>query len=479
MAEILKRQFDLFVLRLALDTAVDPPAVLWTIEASEQHQRITVDEWPTSAWHLGLPERLESRATKYAGYTFSVPDACVQRLGAALQAREQPGAPLWIHLARPTGYLRFVPWEALLQPALGVPILRLPEFLVGSPRTLARRLHVVVCASMPRAKDSFDVVEHVDGVVGAVISALGDRVRFDVFSEADYDLPLRQRWAARGLGEDVVRQHDPASAQDYAVPERGAAIRDQPDRLENPWLLWMRDRLRGRAMDVVHLLCHGVVSGQVPAISFSESPLRNEDARMARFVGAHELLTFSTQVGAWSTVFTSPSRNYSEMGLRGLAHTMAQLRPGPVVHHDLPRDGDLSALRGAYAFLHGPQPVPPPASPSLIVYCHPSQVSDRERAAARVRSALPDEVEEAADALCAEGLTRAGEAELDRPSWVAAANRFVEQRILQMKETSREEAALGRSRRGRDESRGSEEMLRRIQAVIATAASSADPEDPR
>lgn len=479
MAEILKRQFDLFVLRLALDTAADPPAVLWTIEGSEQHQRVTVDEWPTAAGHLGLPERLESRATKYAGYTFSVPDACVQRLGAALQAREEPGAPLWIHLARPTGYLRFVPWEAMLQPALGVPILRLPEFLVGNPRRLARRLHVVVCASMPRAKDSFDVVEHVEGIVGAVRSALGDRVRFDVFTEADYDLPLRQRWAARGLSEDEVRQHAPASAEAYAVPERAEAILGQPDRLENPWLLWMRDRLRGRAMDVVHLLCHGFVSGQVPAISFSESPLRNEDARMARFVGAQELLAFSTQVGAWSTVFTSPPRNYSEMGLRGLAHTMAQLRPGPVVHHDLPGDADLSALGSAYAFLHGPQPVPPPASPSLIVYCHPSQVGDRERAAARVRSALPAEVEEAADALCAEGLTRAGETELIRPSWVAAANRFVEQRVMQMKEAHREEAASRGSLRGREGSRGSEEMLRRIQAVIASAAANTEPEDQR
>ena len=268
-----------------------------------------------------------------------------------------------------------------------------------------------------------------------------------------------------GLLEGPVKLYNPQNAGAYAAPEATLQVRDRPGLIENPWLLWIRDALEGRSIDIAHFICHGYLSRDQGALAFSETPLRNEDRRMARFVGAAELIAFLTQTGAWSAAFSSPEHNYSQMGLRQLADTIAQMRPGPVIHHEIPLDVGGEALAGIYRFLFGPAPQNPPASPALFAYCHPSRVTRkpqaRELAGYTFRAS-----EEPMDAVPSHPLLKPiFEAEDNVPSWIAASQRFIEQQNLEILKLTREPG----SERGKTATE-LRETLREIQDVIAKSS---------
>jgi hypothetical protein len=376
MAEILKRQYDLFVLKIELDTSTEEFSIRCRVEGSVQHEVKVVAEWTCAAHEIGLPERLNRQQTRFEGYPFQLPDSFMDKIGKAVEQRKETAAPVWLHLVKPYGYLGLIPWERLLQSHLGVPMLRLPDFLKRPARDTATSLDVVLCSSLPRAKASFPMVEYVERTARLILDVVPRRTRLHVFIDHEWYSNLRDRLEAGGLLGEQLQIHDPSQAPDYTIPERSTNIQDRPTRVQNPWLLWMRDVLGGRSVDAVHFICHGFMAGDVGALAFSESPVRNEDTRMARFVGPQELLTFFTHIGAWSATFSSPEHNYSEMGLRALADRLAQMRPGPLMHHEIKADASLAALTHAYNFLYGPLHQPPPASPALFTYCHPARVAE-------------------------------------------------------------------------------------------------------
>ena len=106
----------------------------------------------------------------------------------------------------------------------------------------------------------------------------------------------------------------------------------------------MRDALAGRSIDLGHLIAHGYLSGESAALSVAESPLENLDRKLPRFIGPNELGAFLAQTGAWGCALTSPLHNYSEMAHRLLVTPLANLRPGPILHHEMRLDPDLSCL---------------------------------------------------------------------------------------------------------------------------------------
>lgn len=444
---------DRLVLSVSLDTSKRQAEVCCLLE--ENGSRL--DEWRCTTEQLGLPEVLDRRKALYRGYEFQLPESVLD----AMKSWMDPHRPLWLRLERPSGYLRLVPWEQLLGPRLGVPILRLPDFETELPRETARALDVVLCGSAPSDEMPFPIVDYLVRIADRILSAVPRRTTLHVFTDGAAHPELKQRWTAQGKLGSAIQLYPPETAAPYAVPDPTSRIQDPAGRIESPWLLWIRDSLKGRSIDVAHFLCHGYLSQDRAALAFAESPLKNDVRQRSRFVGPAELSAFATQVGAWSTAFTSPERNYSEMGLRLLADTIAQSRPGPVLHHELRLDAGCVALARAYQFLYGPPGAPPPASPSLLLYCQPSFLeAPAMRSPTRSFAVGPETPAQ-------KSLRTLYETEENVPAWVAAAERSIEQVKLHLRKTAE---APGQTTRGGTEIDPVQETLRQIEEIVARAA---------
>jgi hypothetical protein len=414
MAEMLKRLYDLVVLKVSLDTSREPTRIRSVIEAKLNGEPQPIAEWEFTAQEMGLPERIDRRQALYGGYSFTIPSAVVSGLKERLAREITTDTPLWLHLERPSGYLDMVPWERLLLPEIGSPMLRLPDFVVQPARETPNALDVLLCSSAPTAKEGIPLVDHLVRFVAQLQSAVTRRVHFHVFTDAARQAELVGALSARGLNS-AATVYPAHAAVRFDVPEADTIVSDPGSRLTNPWLLWMREALGGRSVDVAHFLCHGYLSGDRGALALAESPLKNSDRRMARFVGVPELRTFLTQVGAWSAIFSSPENNYSEMGLRRVADTIGQSRPGPLVHHDVRLDPNGDALAGAYRLLYNRTAQPPPVTNALFIYCQPFRV--QVGAAETTRSGRPPSPD----------LDHVYDSSENVPAWVAASERYLEE----------------------------------------------------
>jgi len=271
------------------------------------------------------------------------------------------------------------------------------------------------------------------------------------------------------LGAGVIL-YPPGEAARYAIPAASAVMteehRTQPERLESPWLLWMRDALMGTSIDIAHFLCHGYMSVDRGALAMAESPTENSDETTARFVGTAELTAFLTQVGAWAVAFSSPPRNFSEMGLRVFADTLAQLRPLFVLYHDLDEGGDphCEAMERAYRLFASPEPGRPPVSASVFMYCQPYRVKGgtlpekpRKSPAIAVAEASPDLV----------NLVRSSE---NVPNWIAASQRYIDQCQWQLRKTG-PQGGQDASSTARGQKEAVEKALHDIQQAVTRLAS--------
>jgi hypothetical protein len=444
---MLKREFDLLALKVRMDTRQDV-RVRCTLEAHEGGERheARVWDWPPEAF--GLPARLAggSREGERRGprdRRFELPPALIDGLRGWLADEDQQGRVLWLHLAPPKGYLAALPWERLLQPEIDAPVLRLPDFFQRPPRETPRSLSVALCGSAPLAKGGFGLASRMAELAAIYADAPRKERRIHLFTDRDHFSEVAEMAgrAAEDLGAELVA-HDPEGAAPFDVPDATSRITDPGGQLQNPWLMWMRDALAGRSVDVVHLLGHGYLWSDRGAFSFASSPWHEDDPRWARFVGAEELLGFTTQVGAWSLAFSAPRRNYSRVGLRLLADRLADLRPGPVLLHELAADPDMVGLRTAVDFLYAPGPGRPPASPALSLWCQPYRVRRAvgeaaleggetwiQKGQAVEKAILPsiDTLESATPLQAVYGRDE------PVPGWVAASERYVEQRVLGLK----------------------------------------------
>lgn len=384
MAIFLKNQYQLLTFTITMDTFTPELGVLCSLEGQNDGQPLeTLYEWKYPIDHYGMPMTLDRSATRSDGIDFRIPQFIFEALAKGIEKSPDGDDVLWIYLKQPYGYLDMIPWEALLQPRLGIPILRLPEFIVDPPRLSEETLNVVLCTSLPRSKESFQATRHLMQMAELLALLAGPRkLSIDIFTDQALFETMKRDVAESSQLKDIVAVHDPASAVGLAIPESSAQIYDPGHGLENPWLLWMRDALQGKSVDMVHFMAHGYYAQEKGALSFAQSPTQNQDERIARFVGATEISTFLTQTAAWSVAFSSPNGNYSQMGLRHLANEVAQKRPGPLIHHDLKNDDTCEALASGYQFLFVPDAAPP-KSPALIVYSHPARVVEKLASASK------------------------------------------------------------------------------------------------
>lgn len=424
-------------------------------------------EQEVASWLLGSTElHLPTRLTAQWPPTRQLPDAVLAEIGASLQALglAEP-LPLWLHLVKPYGWLGALDWESALAP-LGRSVLRVPDFF-EQPRENREVLNVAVVCSEPVSQPQLNPPQVLEYIVHSVLhGSTRPRTTIHVFPDLRYHAQLSMRFAS----EPRVVVHDPKGARAHCE-QRHSNLGDHHAELRSPWLKWMRDSMKGRSLDAVHFVCHGYVADQRPAICLAESPLFNGDWRDARYVGVAELASFLTQTGAWSAIFSSPPSNYSEAGLRLLADSIAQARPGPVMFHMLAAPGVDPLLAQTYGFLYARQPSAAPSGAGWFAYCQPEIVARLQRPDAgsrRYGSALNVNRMLLEQGMPARKATRGGgAATMAAPaaSWVSAAQRYVEQQTLQLQRQSGEDDATGAAVNAEIE-----RTLAQLQAIVGRVA---------
>lgn len=467
MGYLLRRQYDLTTLVISFDLSERTSRVRCTLERDEQGTRAPLLDYVLDPAALGIPERLDHSTSLFEGYSFTMPGDVLDALRIALDARMAPDEAIWLYLKSPAGYLAFVPWEQLLVPALQRPVLRLPDFLVDPARATGE-INVVLCSSQPISEEAFMSSDYMARMTRIILDQATRPTNVHLFTDRGLMNDLANQLGYYGANDSRVILHNPQGAAPYAIPDRNSRVTDPTGQLTSPWLLWMRGALAGRSIDLVHFIAHGYLSGESAALSVAESPLENLDRKLPRFIGPNELAAFLAQTGAWGCVLTSPLRNYSEMAHRQFTTTLANLRPGPTLHHEMRLDRNLSALTAAYHLFLAEHPALPPAAPSLMIYSHP----------ARVAISLPEGAAASYDPN-AEALTEPDETnrfveelytpEEEVPGWVAAAMRYIDQRTLtvaQQTETAPGQAASVSRMAGIEQS----ETLRKLQYIVEDEA---------
>lgn len=436
MAELLKRQYSLHVLKVELDPAAHEGEVRLSLEGRNGPDYETFHQWHVPSAALGLPDRVAGADARGRGPHFRFPRETAEDVARLTADRAGPGTPLWLHLVRPYGYLGLVPWEELLAPSVHRPMLRLPDYLALPPLASTEVLDVALCASTPTAKVPFALPPLVAAVARTILRNAARPTLVHVFVDGTHTQDLRGELRQQDVDPGMVHVYDPREFDRFRTADAGQP-REGPDgRITNPWLRWMRDTLRNRSVDVVQFLTHGYFSLNQGSVALAEHPLRNEGTRTAGFVGPAELLTFLSQTGAWSAVFSSPPGDSCQLGLRHLAETLGQSRPGPAVLHDVERDRSLRLLGDVYGFLYAPTLAPAPLlGPSGFAYCHPSRVPPREGPQGFAIGNVPDQRTSMAwPAPAVEAPTPVGDAFLPGPAavWRSAAARYFERRSFEL-----------------------------------------------
>jgi hypothetical protein len=498
MAAILKKQYELLDLKVSLDTSSEPSAkVVLRLEWSQFDKTEEWGRWQVDPIDLGLSDELGMGKDQSLEKNFRFPEQTGGLLKKAIDSlpeaftRWADEPVLWLHLEKPYGMLGVVPWERLLLPFVEPrPIVRLPDFIVLPPRETPGTLDVVLCGSSPVAKGWIGLGDYLVRFAERIRDAvLPRRATIHVFT----DQRLHDQLKARGLPgegrgqEAYFRLYDPSRAQALPAPGADPDAVEGEDRLDNPWLRWILLEMSGRSADVVHFISHGYLSLERPALAMAESPTRNFDTSIARFIGPSQLNRFLTQTGAWSLACTSPPRDYSPMGLRLLTDTIAQRRPGSFLYHELRHvEPDLMVLEAAYAFLFGGLfgVSPPPRAPGVFVYCQPFQLrptgfgalktfardrggllhleTEQFRSARALEMAMEDAVGDEAPFRSV-----FVEEESNVPHWIATTERYLEQCRWQLMRWEQEDQSGKLAETRREEIEG----LREAVALIERTAS--------
>lgn len=459
MAELLQRSWSLPVLKVSLEASSAEPQVRFRLTTHADGEPTVHDEWA-----LTVAELLSGSTGKGRGPELILPQAFVDRIATWVGTVLGPEVELWLHLVKPYAFLGALDWEAQLQPALRVPLLRLPD-VFPIPEVHRSHIDVAVCASGPAVKGPPPALSTLP-LLARALSDPSRSVRLHVFVDEQARGILADRIALPGL---EVQLHDPR--------EEAESIAEVWPGISNPWLRWMLSALGGQAIDVVHLIGHGYFTSDQGWLALADSPVG--DRTSASHVGATELATFLTLMGAAIAGFSNPPDNYSPTGLRSLVDDLGASRAGPVLLHSPALDPEGAQLMGAYGFLLGDPGRRPPLNPGLLFFCQPSRITGPP-----MRGIEPIEPETPIDDLGVTGIVRdyfSGSSETQQPKWVAVTERFFDQNRAQLlRERTAGEPSAGELLRPYSE--GIEEALRDIRGIVERHADptvSTNPTGPK
>ena len=373
MAELLKREHDIVTLKVELFGRGQCRGLLQFLVDG---QLASLPLWQGALAEFGLTDSGGPRPLLDPAQ-FRLPDPLVHGLRDWLQANTDGSRPLWVHLVKPYGGLRYLPWERLLVDALDVPVLMLPDFIFPPPRESLSSLDIAICASAPLACEHAHVADGLHQAITAIRQGIGEQARLHLFTDADLLGPLRDRHPP----DEHLIWHPQSSAEPFVCEDHSSRLHDSGGTLRSPWLLWMRECLKPYTTDVVHFVCHGHLARDRGAMLFAQSPLERTERYLAGPVGSVELCSFLTQVGAWASAFSSPFDDNDPIGLHTLADEIAQSLPGPMMLFNpalAVHDGTgFPDLAHGYRFLHSPDPQPAPKSRALFLYCQPYLLDER------------------------------------------------------------------------------------------------------
>jgi hypothetical protein len=414
VASNLQAEYGLHLLTLSLDRTSGDPVVLFDLRTRSGGESAALLTAPIE--QIGLP-RAETQLDQHE-QGFRVPEYVIHALASVLRGSEAPAEPLWLRFSVPSGLLPVIPWERLLQPHLGVSILRLPYHPILTPAP-QRSLDSVICFSSPKTMYSMSAEAIADAFVRQIPTDLAAYTTFHLFADTDVQPVLAE--VKKEFGDKFdINVYDPHNAPS-AISARSRKGASSANAIQNPWLVWMRDALDGRSADIVHFLCHCYLNRADGALALSESPSCSSSEGCTGLIFAAELADFLDATGAWSVAFTSPPSNTSAVGMRMLQDQVARLRPGPCLLHDMGQPDSAKGLREAYRFLYVRSWQPPPNSPTVALYCHPYRemqdvqsdpASERLISEYTLVGRVPELLKSAA-----------------RPAWVATAQRVLEQNI--------------------------------------------------
>ena len=387
---------------------------------------------------------------------FKLPDTFVAALADTVQSAHEPDV-VWLQLVEPFGYLALVPWESLILEHVGVPVVRLPS-LTLTRRRPTNSLQIAVLAAVPseqrssewrtkargRRKAATSIIpthaqtpgdydssrhpaefsaEDVDRVVRAAVEGSPrKKITVHVVTTPWIYYDLRSLWRNRDWGEShQIHLHDP-----YEL--RAEVHRTTPDEAaaQVPWLRLLKIAQGGQQADVVHVMCHASVTDLKARLVLAD-PMNGSRNVSSRYVSLPALMSTLDELGAWSLCLTSPALAEMAPQMRYIACRLAELRPGPILVTDLQTDPTCDEIRQGYGFLFSRKPSRPPRMNHGMVSCEPHRVvATLPRTVASTFQVNVPTAEEphgqVADVI----------ADDDTPMWLAAAQRFIEQRQLDL-----------------------------------------------
>lgn len=379
MAMLVRAEHDLPTLRIAYRDGGRIAVRFWLVRGSSEVELVA----ECCASELGpLDFRSSEPATDDQ---FSLPSDVLYaiskqapRLG---RSDSPPDNALWLELPSPRGYLHLVPWEQLLAP-LGRPLVRLPNYTVR-PRAQSHTLEVALCAPWSVVSEQFDAAGTLTALARLWRATTGVPTTVHIFC----DNWVFERLTALVASEERVVAHDPAQWE-------GGLHRASPP--GNDWLEWMGWALQGHALDVVHLVGHGYLSGGRGAVAMSVTPARlapvtgegpdagtGDDAGtgadawagdatpVGEFVGAAKLAQFVSGQGAWTFIASGAPDNYSGAALREVADALAINSPGITISHDLALDPGLTQLERVLQLVYAGRDSVETALPAISCWAHP------------------------------------------------------------------------------------------------------------
>src|ERR1043165_3560563 len=480
------------------------------------------DKFKCPAHELGIPRHLTwEKVLRRGTYQFAVPTDFQDWLKAQMGRAELDERALWIHLVKPYGYLGLFPWERLLAPLCDCAILRLPDFLVDPPKQTSTAVDAAVCClsgtgnaearaalaarvtsvlasgaqrqirlvllvdsqikkHMPQELPSGCAIHVYEGTAASradtsffseyVANPFSDYVA-SPFSDyvaspfSDYVASPFKSYVANPVANTVKDWLNRKREQDLGqdLLSNVATIAQAIDSVKSPFLRWVRKTLGTRSVDLVHVIADSTLYLERGALLLDLEGTSTSTSG-GHLVSSAEMLSFQAQVGAWAIGLSSPPDNFSDIGLRQFADTLAQLRPGPLIYHDATIDPECADLRAAYAFLLSARPADPPRACSTFMYCEPFRVRDRQSPDATFESLSEGSV--VAEAMLPEQETlRAAFQQTDNvPSWVAATERFADLYKQRLAELSRGGSS------GASEVSEIRSALRRMQDLVAKTA---------
>ncbi|MFI6585149.1 hypothetical protein [Embleya sp. NPDC050493] len=368
MSEARTERWRLAVLRVRLDLAGSSPVAAVELVGDPANDARTYWRAEFDYGRFGLAEGSEPPTA------LEVPRDLVEAVRDRLIADFPADTALWLRLIPPYGNLGGVPWERALIPAIGRPLVRVPDRL--PPGSDPGRVWTVAVAVSVTPNAAW-VAGYLSSFISALRTSVTGEVDVHVFTDRGAEQALRAL-LHESPNETRVHLHDPGDAAllDRSGPRRrpvGADSRPAPGPLL--WGDWITAGLDGRAVRALHIVADGAFEGSRPVLSVNPDPAQPSGRSERAYVTADRVRRLADRVGASVLSFGSPPENPYDTATRIMTDHIGLRRAGPTFYSALPLDPAGYTLAQAHAFIAGaPGAVPIPRDPSLFAYLQPEFV---------------------------------------------------------------------------------------------------------